>query len=46
MVSKVQVVLDQLDAEPSYRLLVRGSFAQYLADWLLDAMEEYRHGAA
>ncbi|MEY9871429.1 sarcosine oxidase subunit gamma [Streptacidiphilus sp. MAP12-33] len=37
-VSKVQVVLDQLDAAPSYRLLVRGSFAQYLADWLLDAM--------
>ncbi len=45
-VSKVQVVLDQLDAEPSYRLLVRGSFAQYLADWLLDAMEEYRRGDA
>jgi sarcosine oxidase subunit gamma len=45
MVSKVQAVLDQVDAEPSYRLLVRGSFAQYLADWLLDAMEEYRHGS-
>ncbi|MGW2248768.1 sarcosine oxidase subunit gamma [Kitasatospora sp. NPDC001660] len=43
MVSKVNVVLHQLDAAPSYRLLVRGSFAQYLADWLLDAMEEYRH---
>ncbi|GAA0685497.1 sarcosine oxidase subunit gamma [Kitasatospora atroaurantiaca] len=38
LVSKVNVVLDQVDAEPRYRLLVRGSFAQYLADWLLDAM--------
>jgi sarcosine oxidase subunit gamma len=38
MVSKVNVVLDQLDEEPTYRLLVRGSFAQYLADWLLDAL--------
>ncbi len=38
LLSKVAVVLDQLDAQPCYRLLVRGSFAQYLADWLLDAM--------
>ncbi|MEY9936625.1 sarcosine oxidase subunit gamma [Streptacidiphilus sp. MAP5-3] len=47
-VSKVNVVLWHLDAGPDtagdvYRLLVRGSFAQYLADWLTDAMEEYRH---
>ncbi|MDH6108374.1 sarcosine oxidase subunit gamma [Kitasatospora sp. MAP12-15] len=42
LLSKVGVILHQLDAEPTYRLLVRGSFAQYLADWLLDAMEEYR----
>lgn len=42
LLSKVNVILHQLDAEPTYRLLVRGSFAQYLADWLLDAMEEYR----
>ncbi|RAG85789.1 sarcosine oxidase subunit gamma [Streptacidiphilus pinicola] len=39
-VSKVQVILDQTDAEPTYRLLVRASFARYLADWLLDAMSE------
>jgi sarcosine oxidase subunit gamma len=25
-----------------YRILVRSSFARYLADWLLDAAEEYR----
>ncbi|MEY9930772.1 sarcosine oxidase subunit gamma [Catenulispora sp. GP43] len=41
LLSKVNVVLDQTDSEPAYRLLVRGSFAQYLADWLLDAMEEF-----
>ncbi|MDH6133337.1 sarcosine oxidase subunit gamma [Kitasatospora sp. MAA4] len=38
LLSKVGVILHQVDAEPTYRLLVRGSFAQYLADWLLDAM--------
>ncbi|WP_354644698.1 sarcosine oxidase subunit gamma [Kitasatospora camelliae] len=43
LLAKVNVILHQVDAEPTYRLLVRGSFAQYLADWLLDAMEEYRH---
>ncbi|GAA1225114.1 sarcosine oxidase subunit gamma [Kitasatospora nipponensis] len=43
LLSKVTVILHQVDAGPTYRLLVRGSFAQYLADWLLDAMEEYRH---
>ncbi|MBP0450520.1 hypothetical protein J5Y04_13310 [Kitasatospora sp. RG8] len=41
--SKVNVVLHQLDEAPSYRLLVRGSFAQQLGDRLLDATEEYRH---
>jgi sarcosine oxidase subunit gamma len=24
-----------------YRILIRSSFARYLADWLLDAAEEY-----
>jgi sarcosine oxidase subunit gamma len=27
---------------PAYRLLVRGSFAGYLADWLIDAAAEFR----
>ena len=45
LLSKVNVVLHQTDPEPGYRLLVRGSFAQYLADWLLDAMEEFRHSS-
>ncbi|WP_033823507.1 sarcosine oxidase subunit gamma [Kitasatospora sp. MBT63] len=43
LLGKVNVILHQVDAEPAYRLLVRGSFTQYLTDWLLDAMEEYRH---
>lgn len=43
LLSTVHVILHQVDTGPTYRLLVRGSFAQYLSDWLLDAMEEYRH---
>ena len=27
-----------------YRILVRSSFARYLADWLLDAVVEYAPG--
>lgn len=37
LLGKVQVILWQTSAEPSYQLLVRCSFANYLADWLLDA---------
>jgi sarcosine oxidase subunit gamma len=29
------------DSGTDYRILVRSSFARYLADWLLDAAEEY-----
>lgn len=29
------------DSGADYRILVRSSFARYLADWLLDAAEEY-----
>jgi hypothetical protein len=28
---------------PVYRLLVSGSFAEYFADWLIDAAAEYRY---
>ncbi|HYI18877.1 MAG TPA: sarcosine oxidase subunit gamma family protein [Solirubrobacteraceae bacterium] len=37
LLARAPVVLHQTDAEPVYRILVRGSFAGYLADWLLDA---------
>jgi len=37
MVARAAVILHQTDAEPVYRIFVRGSFAGYLADWLLDA---------
>lgn len=43
LVGRTQAVLWQVGAEPDYRLLVRCSFANYLADLLLDAMLEF-HG--
>jgi sarcosine oxidase, subunit gamma len=41
--ARTQVVLWQTGNEPhlEYRLLVRGSFANYLADWLIDAAVEF-----
>ncbi|ONI72764.1 hypothetical protein ALI144C_42930 [Actinosynnema sp. ALI-1.44] len=36
-IARTQVILWQTSDEPVYRLLVRGSFATYLADWLSDA---------
>jgi sarcosine oxidase subunit gamma len=41
MLAKAQVVLHQTGVEPTYRILVRASFADYLVRWLLDAMTEY-----
>ncbi|MQA02006.1 MAG: sarcosine oxidase subunit gamma [Streptosporangiales bacterium] len=41
--AKAQVVLQQLDDAPTYRVHVRASFADYLAHWLLDAATEYVH---
>ncbi|GAB2663957.1 sarcosine oxidase subunit gamma [Saccharopolyspora gloriosae] len=38
LVGRTQAVLWQLTPEPGYRLLVRGSFAGYLADLLIDAL--------
>ena len=40
-VGPVAVVLWQTDDAPTYRLLPRSSFADYLARWLIDAMSEY-----
>lgn len=39
--ARAQVILWQTTEEPAYHLLVRGSFAQYVADWLVDAAQEY-----
>ena len=36
-VARTQVILWQTSDDPVYRLLVRASFAAYLADWLVDA---------
>ncbi|MGW2328350.1 sarcosine oxidase subunit gamma [Streptomyces sp. NPDC001700] len=41
-VGPVAVLLWQVDDAPTYRLLPRSSFADYLARWLIDAMNEYR----
>ncbi|MGP4049950.1 sarcosine oxidase subunit gamma [Streptomyces sp. 2A115] len=42
-VGPVAVLLWQVADTPTYRLLPRSSFADYLARWLIDAMSEY-HG--
>jgi sarcosine oxidase subunit gamma len=39
LVAHVPVILDQLDAAPVFRLLVRRSYARWLLDWLIDAAE-------
>jgi len=40
--AKTQVVVWQVDHVPTFRLLVRPSFARYLAEFLCDAMLEWR----
>ena len=44
LVARTAVVLHQTTGEPRYRLLVRPSFANYLASWLRDALQQ-REGA-
>ncbi|MDS1269591.1 sarcosine oxidase subunit gamma family protein [Lipingzhangella sp. LS1_29] len=39
--AKATVGLLQTDTTPTYRILVRCSYADYLARWILDAMAEY-----
>lgn len=42
LLARAQVIVRQLDGpEPTYHVLVRGSFAPYLADWLADASKEF-----
>ncbi|MGW1679313.1 sarcosine oxidase subunit gamma [Saccharopolyspora sp. NPDC002376] len=41
LIGRTQAILWQLNREPTYRLLVRNSFSPYLADVLLDAMQEF-----
>jgi sarcosine oxidase subunit gamma len=43
-VARTQALLALEDEAPVFRLFVRGSFAVYLAQWLLDAMREYHVG--
>jgi sarcosine oxidase subunit gamma len=41
LLARAQVLVRQVDAKPTYHVLVRGSFAPYLADWLVDAAKEF-----
>ena len=45
LLARAQVVVRQVDRPfdtgPTYHVLVRGSFAPYLADWLVDAAKEF-----
>jgi sarcosine oxidase subunit gamma len=42
MLGQAGVILLAVDGSAAdYRILIRSSFARYLADWLLDAAEEY-----
>jgi sarcosine oxidase, subunit gamma len=42
LVARANVILHQVNREPSYRIFVRPSFAAYLATWLADALEANR----
>lgn len=39
LLARVPVILDQLNDAPHYRVLVRRSFARWLVDWMMDAVE-------
>jgi sarcosine oxidase, subunit gamma len=41
LLARAAVVVHQVDDVPTYRLLVRPSFAGYLTAWLRDAMAEF-----
>jgi sarcosine oxidase, subunit gamma len=46
MLARAGVILLAVDGSGGdYRILVRSAFARYLADWLLDAAQEYAPGA-
>ena len=39
--AKSNIILAQLDDSPSYNIIVRRSFADYMAEWILNAGKEY-----
>jgi sarcosine oxidase subunit gamma len=44
MLARAQVILHQVDDVPTYRLLVRPSYAGYLTAWLRDSLAEWTAG--
>ena len=45
LIAKVPVIIEQLDDEPAYRILVGPSFAAYVVGWLVDGMLGVRAAA-
>ena len=41
VIAKMQIILEQVDDTPAYRLYVRSSFAEHMAHWLMEAMAEF-----
>jgi sarcosine oxidase, subunit gamma len=41
LLAKAQVILWQRDDQPTYWIFVRASFAVYVAEWLLTALQEF-----
>ena len=41
MLARAQVIVFARDPEPRYWVFVRASFAEYVAQWLLDAAASY-----
>lgn len=39
--AKSNIILAQLDDSPSYNIIVRRSFSDYMAEWILNAGKEY-----
>ena len=43
LLARAPVILHQFDDLPGYRLYVRASLAAYVAEWLLEAVREYKY---
>ena len=46
LIAKAPVLLSQVDAAPTYRLLIRPSLAAYVVSWLVDGMQGVRAESA
>jgi sarcosine oxidase gamma subunit len=44
VIARAGVIVELVDAGPTWRIYVARSLASYLASWLVDAMGEFRGG--